>query len=62
MSGLTPQFFDTFIIVIMLVGLALAAVRFYREMTRPLPPERPPLNPALRMQPPVPNPRKEDHP
>lgn len=38
MSSLTPQFFDTLIIVVILVGLALAAVRLYQDFTRPLPP------------------------
>jgi cytochrome c oxidase assembly protein Cox11 len=32
--------FDTLIIVVILIGLALAAVRLYRDFTRPLPPER----------------------
>jgi hypothetical protein len=39
MNNLTPEFFDTLIVVIILVGLALAAVRLYRDFTRPLPPE-----------------------
>jgi hypothetical protein len=39
MNTLTPQFFDTLIIVVILVGLALAAVRLYQDFTRPLPPE-----------------------
>lgn len=39
MSSLTPQFFDTLIVVVILIGLALAAVRLYRDFTRPLPPE-----------------------
>lgn len=60
MSAFTPQFFDTLIIVVMLIGMALAAVRFYREMTRPLPPPRPTMRPVLRMEPPVPG--KEDRP
>ena len=38
MSNLTPQFFDTLIIIVILVGLALAAVRLYKDFTRPLPP------------------------
>jgi hypothetical protein len=41
MESLTPQFFDTLIIVIIVIGLALAGVRLYRDFTRPLPPERP---------------------
>jgi cytochrome c oxidase assembly protein Cox11 len=39
-ENLTPEFFDTLIIVVILIGLALAAVRLYRDFTRPLPPER----------------------
>ena len=39
MTSLTPEFFDTLIIVIILIGLALAAIRLHRDFTRPLPPE-----------------------
>jgi hypothetical protein len=35
---LTPEFFDTLIIVVIIVGLAMAAVRLYRDLSRPLPP------------------------
>lgn len=38
---MTPQLFDALVIAVMLIGLALAGVRFYQDMTRPLPPERP---------------------
>lgn len=38
---ITPQLFDTLIIVVILIGLALAVVRLYRDFTRPLPPEPP---------------------
>ena len=38
---LTPQFFDTLILAVILIGLALAAVRLYADFTRPLPDERP---------------------
>ncbi|MBW4437052.1 MAG: hypothetical protein KME04_07950 [Pleurocapsa minor GSE-CHR-MK-17-07R] len=41
MENLTPEFFDTIIVVVIIIGLALAAVRLYRDFTRPLPPERP---------------------
>lgn len=44
MSFLTPQFFDLLIIVVIIVGLALAAVRLYADFTRPLPPPRPPVS------------------
>ncbi len=40
-SFLTREFFDTLIIVIVVIGTALAAVRIYRDFTRPLPPPRP---------------------
>ncbi len=43
MENLTPEFFDTLIVVIMVVGVALAIVRLYRDFTRPLPPENPSL-------------------
>ncbi len=47
-SFLTREFFDTLIIVIVLIGAALAAVRIYQDFTRPLPPSRsfPPVPPA----------------
>jgi cytochrome c oxidase assembly protein Cox11 len=38
MNNLTPEFFDTLIVVVILIGLALAAVRLYKDFTRPLPP------------------------
>jgi hypothetical protein len=38
---LTPQVFDILIVVVIIIGLALAAVRLYDDLTRPLPP-RPP--------------------
>jgi hypothetical protein len=41
MENLTPEFFDTLILVILIVGLALSGVRLYRDFTRPLPPARP---------------------
>jgi hypothetical protein len=37
---LTPEFFDTLIVVVIILGLALAAVRLYADFTRPLPDER----------------------
>ncbi|MGQ9887369.1 MAG: hypothetical protein ACUVSX_02650 [Aggregatilineales bacterium] len=43
MDFLTPQFFDLLIVVVIIIGLALAAVRLYADFTRPLPPPRPPL-------------------
>lgn len=51
MSALTPQFFDLLIIVIILIGLALAVVRFYRDMTRPLPPEKEDTRPTAPVPP-----------
>lgn len=39
MPFLTREFFDTLIIVVVIIGLAWAAVRLYADLTRPLPPE-----------------------
>jgi hypothetical protein len=39
MSSLTPEFFDTLIVVVIILGLALAVVRLYADFTRVLPPE-----------------------
>lgn len=33
---MTREVFDTFIIVVMIIGAALAAVRLYQDFTRPL--------------------------
>ena len=41
LHSLTPELFDTLIIVVILIGLAMAAVRLYADFTRPLPPEPP---------------------
>jgi len=41
MQNLTPQFFDTLVIVVILLGSALAVVRLHRDFTRPLPPLKP---------------------
>jgi hypothetical protein len=38
MDFLTPEFFDVLIIIVVLLGLALAGVRLYDDFTRPLPP------------------------
>lgn len=38
MNILTPQFFDTLIFAVILVGVALAAVQLYQDFRRPLPP------------------------
>ena len=45
MQNLTPEFFDTLIVVVMIIGIALAAVRLYRDFTRPLPPDAAPPMP-----------------
>lgn len=42
MQFLTREFFDTLILAVILLGLALAAIRLYRDLTRPLPGSRPP--------------------
>ena len=44
MDFLTPHFFDLLVIVVILLGLALAGVRLYDDLTRPLPPENPPAD------------------
>jgi hypothetical protein len=38
-KSFTPQFFDTLVIVVIIIGLALAVVRLYADFTRKLPPE-----------------------
>jgi hypothetical protein len=38
MQFLTREFFDTLIIIVIIIGLAWAAVRLYSDLTRPLPP------------------------
>jgi hypothetical protein len=38
---LTRQFFDTLIVVVIVIGLALAVVRLYTDLSRKLPPEPP---------------------
>lgn len=37
MGLLTPEVFDRLILANLIVGVLLAGLRFYREMTRPLP-------------------------
>ncbi len=43
MDFLTPELFDLLIVVVILLGLALAAVRLYDDLTRPLPVDEPPF-------------------
>ncbi len=40
-KSLTPEFFDTLIVVVIILGSALAVVRLYADFTRrlPVPPE-----------------------
>lgn len=38
--SLTPEFFDTLIVVIIIIGLALIVVRLYADFSRPLPDDR----------------------
>lgn len=48
MEFLNRQFFDTLILIVVIIGLALAVVRLYRDFTRPLPGDpryRPPYLP-----------------
>lgn len=37
MDFLTREVFDTVIVLVIMIGSALAIVRFYRDMIRPLP-------------------------
>lgn len=39
MQFMTRDVFDLLIVIVILLGLALAAVRLYDDLTRPLPPE-----------------------
>jgi hypothetical protein len=40
MDFLTPQLFDMLVIIVIILGLALAGIRLYDDLTRPLPAER----------------------
>lgn len=48
LRALTPEVFDALIIGVVIVGMALVAVRLYADFTRPLPPPRPPSPDASR--------------
>lgn len=48
---LTPELFDLLVWVTIIFGLALAGVRLYDDLTRPLSPEEPPYNPDDDTQP-----------
>lgn len=37
MDFLTPEIFDALVFAVIIVGVALAALRLYRDFTRPLP-------------------------
>ncbi len=39
LRSLTPEFFSTLVIVVIIIGLAFAVVRLYIDFTRPLPPD-----------------------
>jgi hypothetical protein len=41
MNFLTPEVFDALVIAVIVIGGAMAAVRLYRDFTRPLPPHNP---------------------
>jgi hypothetical protein len=45
MKSLTPEFFDTLIVVVVILGMALAVVRLYADFTRRLPPTPAPAMP-----------------
>lgn len=37
MEWMTREVFDTLIVVVIMIGLALAGIRLYRDFTRPMP-------------------------
>lgn len=41
MDFFTREFFDLLIIIVIILGGALAVVRLYQDFTRPLPPQPP---------------------
>ena len=41
LHSLTPDFFDALVLAVIIIGLALAAVRLYSDFTRKLPPQPP---------------------
>lgn len=43
--SLTPEFFDTAVVVVIILGVAFSAVRLYADFTRPLTSRRPPTDP-----------------
>lgn len=42
LHSLTPDFFDALVLAVIMIGLALAAVRLYSDFTRKLPPQKTP--------------------
>jgi len=42
LHSLTPDFFDSMVCAVIIIGMALAAVRLYSDFTRKLPPENTP--------------------
>lgn len=49
MKTLTPEFFNALILIVIIVGLVIAGIRFYRDMVRPLPPQHDDYEDYLRM-------------
>ncbi len=45
MEFMTREVFDTLIILVIILGLPLAIVRIYRDLTRPLPRRQHPFDP-----------------
>jgi hypothetical protein len=41
LRALTPDVFDALVIAVIIIGMALVAVRLYADFTRPLPPPPP---------------------
>jgi cytochrome c oxidase assembly protein Cox11 len=48
-QSLTPEFFNLLIIVVVIIGIALAVVRLYQDFTRP--PKYPAQPPSIQQQP-----------
>ena len=55
MDFLTPEVFDMLVIIVIILGVALAGVRLYDDLTRPLPPARPSLDDDTQPHQPIPD-------
>jgi len=61
MQFLTPEFFDLLVVIVIILGVALAAVRLYDDLTRPLPPSEPRVNPDDDTQPHIVQTEQDDY-